>query len=170
MMTFDVNPCWVGGGNIAICWVERLLECAREKRLDVEALLSAADISAYLLGSPNARISAEKFNVLWWRVALALGDEFLGQDSRGMKIGSFAWLCKTTIHCRTLKQALRRALRCFDLVLDDIRGELSLHEGLAKLTFQVRSHGGSAGILAYETLTMMLYGLACWLLDSAKFS
>ena len=73
-------------------------------------------------------MSVRHYGALWRLVALTLDDEFFGIDSRRMKAGSYAMVCHAVLNCRTLAQALERALRFFALILDDVAGRLERDE------------------------------------------
>jgi len=150
-------------GSVAICFVQQAMQGVLQRQLDAAALLRAAGISPDLLALPHARVSAASYSILWREVAQALDDEFFGQDARRMKVGSFAMLCQSVIHCKTLEQALRRALQFFDLVLDDLGARLEVEDGIAALVLQQRDESAALRIFAHETLLIMLHGLACWL-------
>lgn len=150
-------------GSVAICFVQQAVQGVLARQLDAAVLLRAAGIAPDLLELPHARVSAASYSALWRQVAQALDDEFFGQDARRMKLGSFAMLCHSVIHCRTLGAALQRALRFFDLLLDDLGGRLESEAGVAALILQPRGAGRPARIFAHETLLIMLHGLACWL-------
>ena len=151
-------------GTVAICFVVAALDAVRARNLDAESLLAAVGLSAQLLKRPQARVSAKQYGELWRRIAIALDDEFFGQDSRRMKAGSFAMLCHSVIHCRTLAQALDRSLRFYRLILDDIGGALVREDGLARIELRTRD-GAPDRVFAHETLLMLLYGVACWLVN-----
>src|SRR5450631_3163060 len=89
-------------GTVAICFVAAALEAVRARHMDADDLLVKAGLSPSLRKSPQARVSAEHYGKLWRLVALTLDDEFFGQDSRRMKAGSFAMLCRSAVSCKTL--------------------------------------------------------------------
>lgn len=162
-------------GTVSICFVAAAIESVVLRGLDAQAVLLQSGISPSLLGMPQARVSAANYAALWRLVALVLDDEFFGQDSRRMKSGSFAMLCRSVVHCDTLERALDRALRFFGLLLDDIAGELATRDSVATITLHTRSVSGSVSgpvtgpvnaaqrIFAHETLLILIHGVACWL-------
>jgi AraC-like DNA-binding protein len=150
-------------GTISICFVDNALQGVRARGLDVDDILRRVDISPSLLRLPLARVSATSYSALWRLIAQELDDEFFGQDSRRMKVGSFAILCRHLVHCKDLRQALQRALAFFDILLDDIHASLSADQGLARITLQERPASNAPRIFAHETLLIMLHGLICWL-------
>jgi AraC-like DNA-binding protein len=152
-------------GTISICFVRAALESVHARGLDARALLLQAGIHPNLLTSPHARVSAARYGALWRSIAEALGDELFGLDSRRVKVGSFAMLCRSVIHCSTLERALNRGLRFYDLLVDDVSIALERDGGAAMLTLHERndSESSSQRVFAQEGLLVILHGLACWL-------
>src|SRR6202521_1374244 len=109
-------------GTIAICFVAAALQSVRARDLNADELLAQVGLSPNLLQVPQARVSAKHYGALWRAIAAALDDEFFGQDSRRMKVGSFAMLCHAVLSCKTLGQALDLCLRFYAPMLDDISG------------------------------------------------
>jgi AraC-like DNA-binding protein len=165
-------------GTIAICFVEAALASVRARHLDADALLLQVGLSPSLLYSPQARVSVKHYGALWRLVALTLDDEFFGMDSRRMKAGSYAMVCHAVLNCRSLAQALERALRFFALILDDVAGRLERDEtrGLASMVLHPRGANHESRAFAHEVLLMLVHGLSCWLvgrripIDRAEFA
>ena len=128
-----------------------------------QAVLQRAGIASELLASEAARVPASAFGALWLAVGEALDDEFFGLDSRRMKVGSFALLCRALMGQGTVERALRQALRGFGLFLDDIGAALAVEGDDAVLAIDSRIRGADARRFADETLLVMLHGLLCWL-------
>lgn len=150
-------------GTIAICFVAAALQSVRARNLDADDLLRKVGISPNLLQLPQARVSAKQYGELWRLIATTLDDEFFGQDSRRMKSGSFAMLCHSVLNCRSLAQALDRSLRFYGLLLDDLSGRLVRERGEARIELHARAEGAARRVFAHESLLMLLYGVACWL-------
>jgi AraC-like DNA-binding protein len=163
-MTDDSRPSVAPAqaGTISVCFVASALKSARASGLNTEALLAGVQLSPTLLDHPRARVSAAAYGALWRAIALALDDEFFGQDARRMKAGSFAMLCHTVIQCRTLGQALERSVRFYGVMLDDISVEVIRDGRMAKLVLHERPQSVSR-IFAHELMLIELYGMACWL-------
>jgi AraC-like DNA-binding protein len=151
-------------GTIAICFVAAALQSVRQRNLDPYVLLAAVGLSPSLLEVPQARVSAKHYGALWRNIALALDDEFFGQDSRRMKAGSFAMLCHAVVSCKTLGHALERSLRFYALLLDDISGTVEQQGTEARIVLHERVTGASHRVFAHELLLMLLYGVSCWLI------
>jgi len=150
-------------GTIAICFVAAALESVRARGLNADEMLAKVGLSPTLLQVPQARVSAKHYGALWRTIALALDDEFFGQDSRRMKAGSFAMLCHSVVNCKTLGQALDRSLRFYGLILDDFSGTLMRDAQEARIVLHERVAGASQRVFAHELLLMLLYGVSCWL-------
>jgi AraC-like DNA-binding protein len=150
-------------GTIAICFVAAALQSVRARDLNADELLANVGLSSTLLQMPQARVSAKHYGALWRSIAIALDDEFFGQDSRRMKAGSFAMLCHSVLSCKNLGQALDRSLRFYGLILDDISGALVRDDGEARIVLRERTAGANQRVFAHELLLMLLYGVSCWL-------
>jgi AraC-like DNA-binding protein len=150
-------------GTIAICFVAAALQSVHGRNLNADELLANVGLSSSLLQVPQARVSAKHYGALWRAIAAALDDEFFGQDSRRMKVGSFAMLCHTVLSCKTLGQALDRSLRFYALILDDISGSAERDAMEARIVLHGHATAVSQRVFAHELLLMLLYGVSCWL-------
>lgn len=151
-------------GTISILFVEAVLEGLRDRGFDADELLEQIGLSPSLLSLPHARVSPDTYTMLLRLIAQVLDDEFFGQDSRRMKVGSFAMMCHNVVHCRSLDKALKRVLRFFDLMLDDLRGTLSCSDGMVVLTLKENPQR-LPRLFAHETYLMFVHRLACWLVN-----
>lgn len=137
---------------------------ARLERRSCMRVLAAAGIREALLTQPAARVPAPAFAALWLAVANELDDEFFGLDARRMKVGSFALVTQAAAGGGTLDGALRRVLRGFGVLLDDIGGELRVTRGgEAAVVLTNRIAEADARRFAGETMLVMVHGLMCWL-------
>lgn len=142
---------------ISPSFVEEALDSLRRKGKLTEPLLAALGLPPVV----SAPISAETYGALWLAVAAELDDEFFGMGERPMRSGSFTLLCHCVLHAQTLEQALRRALRFLNIVLDDPSGELIVRDGLAEIV--LTDTGAARSAFAYRTYWILLHGIACWL-------
>ncbi len=126
-------------------------------------VLAASGVPSDVLLRPLARVDADAFGALWLAVARELDDEFFGLDSRRMKVGSFALLCRAALGHRSVGGALRETVRGFGLFLDDVRVMLREHGDVASLELQNRIAAPAARRFADEALLVMLVGVLCWL-------
>ena len=150
-------PAHTVAGAFAAGAVMHLAPAARAR------VLAACGLTPHLLSSPAARVDAEAFGQLWLAVARELDDEFFGLDSRRMKVGSFALLCRALLSHRTIGGALGEAQRGFALFLDDMRIELHSDGSHARLELHSRIAAPAAHRFAGEAMLVMLLGLLCWL-------
>ncbi len=150
-------------GTISIQFVRAVVEAVKTRGLEADSLLRAAGISPELLDVPRARVSPAHYSALWRLVIERLDDEFFGQDSRRMKAGSFALMVRSVVHCTTLRAALDRASRFMSVFLDDLSVAVDERDGEAHLILRSRPGSGPTRVFAHETLLVMTYGLACWL-------
>src|SRR5216683_6359231 len=139
-------------GTIAICFVAAALQSVRARDLNADEMLAKVGLSPSLLQVPQARVSAKVYGALWRAIALALDDEFFGQDSRRMKSGSFAMLCHAVVACKSLRNALERSLRFYALILDDISVTLEESAEEARLVLHERAAGAGRRVFAHELL------------------
>lgn len=152
--------------SVSIWFVRQALMGLRRAGGSADAVLAQAGIPARLLDTDQSRVSATHFGALWLAVAAALDDEFFGLDSRRMKVGSFALLCRSTVLAPKLEQALMLAIQYFNVLLDDSRLELGREGGIVQVRIEDRpgAHRPEAfRVYAHETVLIMLHGLACWL-------
>lgn len=150
-------------GTISIQFVRPVVDAVRLRGLDPETVLREAGISPELLQISQARVSPQHYSALWRRVIHYLDDEFFAQDSRRMKSGSFALLTRAVVHCTNLQGALDRTARFLGAFLDDYAIGIGTSSELARITVEPRSAAGAQAVFANETLLVMVYGLACWL-------
>lgn len=139
-------------------FVEDALDCLRVRGIDPAPILAAAALPA----SPDAAITSQHYGRLWHLTAEALQDEFFGLGARPMRPGSFALMGHAVLHAHDLGQALRRALRFLNIVLDDPRGTLQVHGSEADIV--LNDAGALRPAFAYRTYWLIVMGLACWLI------
>ena len=156
---------FTGKGTISVCFVEGLLQGVRSQGFDTDELLEQCGLAPAILRMPNARVSASTYTVLLRLVAQILDDEFFGMDSRRMKVGSFAMLCRAAVHGKSLEKAAGRALRFFALCLDDLKGELWRQGDFLRLRLRQADRDRPPPVFAQETLLMFMHRLICWLVN-----
>jgi len=166
-------------GSISIAFVREALQGVGRRNVAPEPLLRAAGIPPGLLQSPDARVTPESFGALWLAIARALDDEFFGLDSRRMKVGSYAVMCRLALGCETLHEAASRICEFLNIVLDDTLVALVIDGADARIVLS-DSHKGDGDeacrIYAHETLFVIIHGLLCWLsgrrigISQARFS
>jgi hypothetical protein len=149
--------------TVSIHFVKSAIHKLQKQEFDIKEILLSSGIDPILPNNPEARVEVVQFSRLWLNVARSLNDEFFGQDSHGMKVGSFAFLCRTLIHCKTLKIALQTMLRFFNLLLNDYKSELVIEGQYCHIRIQEIKKLDSAHVFGHETLLILQHGIACWL-------
>ena len=149
--------------TVSIHFVKSAIQGFDSQLSDINHILLESGIDPLLLNIPDARVEVTQFSRLWLNVAQRLDDEFFGQDSHRMKVGSFAFLCRTLIQCKNLKTAMLAMLRFFNLVLDDYQCELVIEGQYSQIRIYEREGLSAPHIFGHETLLILQHGIACWL-------
>ena len=147
-----------GRRMISPFFVEEAIDCLKRQGKAPETVLAAVGLPARI----DAPVSAESYGALWLAIAAEMDDEFFGMGGRPMRRGSFTLLCHCILHARTLDQALRRALRFLNVVLEDPQGHLEVADGLAQIV--LHDQDGPRSAFAYRTYWILLHGITCWLI------
>ena len=147
----------IGRRMISPSFVEEALDCLRRVGKQVEPVLASVGLPPVV----REPVSADVYGALWLAVADAVDDEYFGMGARPMRSGSFTLLCHCILHAKTLDQALRRALRFLDVVLEDPSGGLQVRDGIARIVLSDVGQPRSA--FAYRTYWILLHGVLCWL-------
>ena len=140
-------------------------------------LLAAAEVN---VADAAKRIPVENYAALYNLINRELDDEGFGLFTQPMRLGSFEFLCRSTLSAPTLAEALQRACRFLRIVLPDLAVEIRRAKGVAELVIseqrQLANRLDDPGrVFAFEWLLRLLHGLACWLagrglaLDSVSF-
>lgn len=154
----DMTMTETGRRMIAPSFVEEAIDCLRRHGKEPELVLAALGLPVRI----DAPISAESYGALWLAIAAEIDDEVFGMAGRPMRRGSFTLLCHCVLHAKTLDQALQRALRFLNLMLEDPTGRLDVTDGLAQIVLTDLTSARSA--FAYRTYWILLHGIACWLI------
>jgi AraC-like DNA-binding protein len=150
-------------GTVSIQFVRPVVAALTGRGIDAPAFLQEAGIAPALLELEQSRVSAQQYSALWRLFIERLDDEFFLQDTRRMKAGSFALLCRSVVHCTNLKAAIDQTGRFLRVFLDDLAIELAVTDGRARINLLDRRTGGNSRAFAHETLLVIVHGLACWL-------
>ncbi len=125
-------------------------------------LLGRAGIDAGQLELPEARVSAESYARLWRLLARRCNDEFFAMDSRGLRSGSLAFMCRAAMAQPTLAEGLHTALGFLSLMLEDLHPGLVRQPGLAEIVINEPCDEPRRAF-TYFTFWMIVHGVACWL-------
>lgn len=149
--------------TIAILQVIQILQGARQRGLDVQAILQRAGISPALLDAPLSRVTQAQYARLILALRRVMRDELWGLCSQPLRLGSFALSCRLLVHCRTLGEALRTGFQFYHLLLDDFVPRLSVAQGVATVHLVSSVKRDPALGYADRTFCFLTYGLTSWL-------
>ena len=163
--------------TVAMGFVNGMLAGLVRQGLDPAPLLAAAEVDT---ADTASRVPVENYAALYNLINRELDDEGFGLFAQPMRLGSFEFLCRSTISAPTLAEALQRASRYLRIVLPDMAVEVRREKDLAELIIsEKRPLAGRidspSRVFAFEWLLRLLHGLACWLagrglaLDSVRF-
>lgn len=162
-----VNSEWVTlveKGSVSIHFVAAALDGLSARGMDPAPVLRKAGIAPALLHQPHARVPVQSYAALLREVAQLLDDEFFGQDSRRMKLGSFALACLLALEGGgDLGGALNLLCRTYNSTFDDLRVTVRRDGRRAALEIAPTRPGQALPVFAVETLFVYIHGVACWL-------
>ncbi|MBP7338023.1 AraC family transcriptional regulator [Niveispirillum sp.] len=151
-------------GSVSIHFVAAALNGLRARGMEPAPVLRKAGIAPALLGQPMARVPVQSYAALLREVAQLLDDEFFGQDSRRMKLGSFALACLLALGGGgDLGGALNLLCRTYNTIFDDLCVSVRRDGRRAALEIAPTRPGHALPVFAVETLFVYIHGVACWL-------
>jgi NAD(P)-dependent dehydrogenase (short-subunit alcohol dehydrogenase family) len=83
--------------------------------------LEQAGFSGDMVGQAHARVTHDQIVKLYQVVAVGTGDEMMGLWSRPIRSGALKFICTTVIEASSIRTALYRFTRFWNLLLDDFR-------------------------------------------------
>ena len=149
--------------SIPIVFVHSMLAGLAAAKQPTQEWLTAAGIAPALLDHPTARVTADQYARLLQVLMERSGDEALGFLSRPLRPGTLALLARSTLGAGTLGVALRRLVRAFGLVQDDLCMDL-LHEGsLSAVALRPANPTAAYPVFLYELMLRVFWRLLAWL-------
>ncbi len=138
-------------------FIADLLGKLEETGQDSEKILRELGLKA-----PVTRpLTTELFGHMWYLVARAMEDEFIGHGDRAMRPGSYALMCYAVIGTRNLEHAIKRSLAFMNAVIDAPRGHLVCNGDEAQILLDDTRNRSA---FAYRTYWLILMGVSCWLI------
>ena len=133
-----MDPAWPGAGpalpmpvsdavqrhTVGIAHVHGILQGARARGMDIDAILRRAGIAPSLLASPAARVAATQFAALNRTLRRLLRDELWGLCRLPVPPGTFVALAGPLLQCRDARGVLQDGLHRARLVLSDFAPRL----------------------------------------------
>ena len=154
-----------GSGSTPIAFVQAICLAYAKYGADPSAALERAQIPPDLLCAPLARVTPAQFEALSFHAMQELDDEALGWFSRRLPWGAYGMLCRASITSATLDLALRRWTRHHRILVDDILLELSVADGVARLSLRENRDLGAFREFCLVTVLRYVLGFACWAID-----
>ena len=150
-----------------MAFARAIVAAYRRHGADPDAALRLAQITPAQLAKAEARISARQLEALSAAAMQELDDEGLGAFGRRLPWGSYGMLARASLTAPDLGTALRRWCRHHGLLTDDIRLELHVAGGTARIALQEhRPLPREVRELSHAFLLRNVHGLACWYVDS----
>ncbi|MFC7049453.1 AraC family transcriptional regulator [Emcibacter nanhaiensis] len=151
--------------SIPVESVHTVLKHARNRDIDIAALLRKNHISPLLLKEEKARVSAECFTGLQASTMLAMEDEMLGYLPRRQPVGTWKTLCQHTISCSTLGHALSRYCRFLGLFEWGLKPTLEISKDLASFRLVQWDDTEEIDPYAHELLLTCMHRYTSWLIQ-----
>lgn len=126
------------------------------------ALLQRVGIDPQQLEQPQARVPASAYARLWRLLARRCNDEFFCMDPRGLRSGSLAFICRSSMAQPTLGAGLECALGFLSLMLEHLHPVLVRQQSLAEIVIGEPAEAPRRPF-TYFTFWMIVHGVACWL-------
>ncbi len=149
-------------GTISTYLVEEALQAFAARGMSHAELLCDIGLAPDCLAEPGGRVPVPFYGRIWRRLARRFDDEFFGMDPRGMRSGSFEFLCRACLSQPTVGAALIHGLAFLGLTFERLRGELVRSQSLAEIILREPA-GAPNRAFAYFTYWMIVHGVACWL-------
>lgn len=149
--------------TIASHFIRAALRGAERQGRDCSALLREVGIQPAILDEPRARVAPEQFAHLVQLLWVFLDDEYLGFGAQRSKLGTFAMMCYSLIHCRNLEKALRRGALFYQLFPDAPEIRLQQEGAWVRLTVDDRALWDLDHFLV-ESLLVIWHRLGSWLI------
>jgi AraC-like DNA-binding protein len=140
---------------------EALLQSCAPGAATDEVLIKVG-IAPALLEQTDARVPATAYARLWRLLARRRDDEFFGMDTRRLRSGSLAFLCRSSMAQPTVGAGLASGLSFLSLMLEGLKAGLVRQQSLAEI---VLDEGDMPALrpFTYFTYWMIVHGVACWL-------
>ena len=137
-----------------------------QRGLSADEALRRAQIEPNILKKRNARVTAMQMELMSGIAMQELDDEGLGWFSRRLPWGSYGLLVRASLTSPTLGLALHRWCRHHALLTDDIRLQVTEHNGVATLQLDEGRDLGEFREFCVVSVLRNALGVACWLTDS----
>ncbi len=149
--------------TIASHYVRAAIAGALKKGFQAEALLQQAGIGLELLTEPKARVYPDQMAKLLRVLVTELNDEFLGQDDKPSRRGTFEILCQLIINSPSLGDALAKGTRYYGLFDMAMHTQFERDAMWGQLVVNERRPCLNQDHYLTEYQLVLWHRLACWL-------
>lgn len=149
--------------TISMALVRGIAAGVRRRGHDCEELLLRAGIAPLLLAQDGARVTADQYVALMWRVVEMLGDEAMCQFSRPLKRGSLELIARQALSGHGMETALQRMCQAHVLLQDQVDVQLVRDGALAGIVLRPVGDEPLPNFL-YEFSLRVLWRLTAWLM------
>lgn len=115
----------------------------------------------------GGRVTHDQIVRLYQEVAVGTGDEMVGLWSRPIRSGALKALCSAVIDAPSMRTALWRFTRFWNLLLDDFSlGMEEMPDGSVRIALEPRGEGGNGQVphrFGHMLLLKLTHGIASWL-------
>lgn len=152
--------------GVAAHYLEAALQHAGLDADQTTSLLAAAGLSPEVLhAQPPRRIDDRQYTAVMTGLMKRTNNEFLYFTSPRTPHGSFAMMCRSLIHLPTLRPALLRGLRFYEMFTGDLHFRLHPHQDTIEVSMHLDDPAVDPLHLGTETIMTMVHRLASWLID-----
>lgn len=120
--------------TIGTHYIKSALGGAKARGLNPKALLRMARIPERPLRDPKARIHVDLVAKLYFGIAKALNDEFMGFTERPIKLGTFALMADYVSSAANLEELFQRGIRFYNQITDELTMSLEVEGDHVYLT------------------------------------
>lgn len=152
--------------GVALRYVRESIRLSGLPPARIIAVLEAAGLDPALLEKPDHRISTRQYSDISLSLMRIINDEFfLVGGRRRTPFGSFALMCQSIIHLPTLRRALRRGLRFYELFTGDIDFRMRHHEDRVEVSIRWEDPAMDVLNTSTESIMTIIHRLSSWLID-----
>lgn len=130
---------------------------------DYSRLLHQAGFRSAFLAQPSARLTHDQFVKLYQVFATGTGDEMMGLWSRSIRSGSLKYLCKTVIDAPSIRTALYRFTRFWNLLLDDYALDMVEEADTIRIVLRPYQDDCVPNRFGHTLLLKLTHGIVSWL-------
>lgn len=158
----DENPYFA---TVSLAFVQDWLVSLRShcSASQYAAFLEQAGFSKEMLQQDHARVTHDQIVKLYQIVAVGTGDEMMGLWSRPIRSGALKFICTTVIEASSIRTALYRFARFWNLLLDDFRLQMSEDEESIRIQLLPYGEQNVPHRFGHMLLLKLTHGIVSWL-------